>query len=301
MSMLKFPQNQRFTLDALFDVAGWVCVVTGGGTGIGLMIAQAFANNGAHVYITGRRQDVLQQAVDTWGSSLSHKKGKLVGISCDTTDKTSIQALVNSISKEEDHVDILVNNAGITSQTAQVEKGDTSAKELGTELWQLTENDWLDVYRTNVMGHFFTATAFLPLLSAASNIRSDHTGNVINISSMSGITATSQHHIQYNVSKSASIQLTRLLAQEFKRPGVNVRVNSIAPGIFPSEMTTSGSNEQNKSTIPTDTDYGEKKGIPAGRPGKEEDMAQAALMLATNQYAYGQVVTIDGGYLLVHG
>lgn len=51
----------------------------------------------------------------------------------------------------------------------------------------------------------------------------------------------------------------------------------------------SGSNEQNKSTIPTGTDYGEKKGIPAGRPGKEEDMAQAALMLATNQYAYGQV------------
>ncbi|KAK0186693.1 hypothetical protein F5146DRAFT_1066920 [Armillaria mellea] len=228
------------------------------------MIAQAFANNGARVYITGRRQDVLQQA------------GKLVGISCDTADKTSIQALVNSISKEEGHVDILVNNAGITSQTAQVEKGDISAKELGTELC-----------------HFFTATAFLPFLSAASNIRPDHTGNVINISSMSGITATSQHHVQYNVSKSAFIQLTR--------PGVNVRVNSIAPGIFPSEMTTSGSNEQNKSTIPTDTDYGEKKGIPAGRPGKEEDMAQAALMLATNQYAYGQVVTIDGGYLLVHG
>ncbi|KAK0450312.1 uncharacterized protein EV420DRAFT_1621946 [Desarmillaria tabescens] len=286
MSMLK---NQRFTVDALFNVAGWVCVVTGGGTGIGLMIAQALANSRARVYITGRRQDVLQQAVDSWGSPLSHMKGN-----------------VYSISQEEDHVGVLVNNAGITSQTTEVEKGDVNAKELSSELWELTVEDWLDVYRTNVMGHFFTATAFLPLLSAASNLRPDHTGNIINISSMSGITATSQYHIQYNVSKSASIQLTRLLAQEFKRPGVNVRVNSIAPGIFPSEMTMSGSDEQNKSTIPAGMDYGEKKGIPAGRPGKEEDIAQAALMLATDQYAYGQrhcfpVVTIDGGYLLVHG
>ena len=160
--------------------------------------------------------------------------------------------------------------------------------------------------------HFFTTVAFLPLLSAATKRGAGHTGNVINISSMSGITRTSQHHIAYNTSKAASIHLNTLLAQEMRRSGVQVRVNSIAPGIFPSEMSgeyaalyaaakkglspisfvASESNAQNKSTIPTDDSYGKKKGIPAGRPGGEEDMAQTALFLACNQYLYGQVRTM---------
>ena len=89
---------------------------------------------------------------------------------------------------------------------------------------------------TMTTSHFFTTVAFLPLLSAAA--RPDHTASVINISSISGITRTSQHHFMYNVSKAASIQLNDLLAQELRRPGVKVRVNSIAPGIFPSEMTS---------------------------------------------------------------
>ncbi|SJL12391.1 related to dehydrogenases with different specificities (related to short-chain alcohol dehydrogenases) [Armillaria ostoyae] len=297
--MSNFSQNQKFTVDALFNVTDWVCVVTGGGTGIGLMIAQAFANNGARVYITGRRQDVLQQAVNSWGTSLVHQKGKIIGVPCDHTSKESIQALVETISRQEKHVDVLVNNAGIATQTADVEKGEVAGKDLAKEMWQLTPDHWLDVYKTNVMGHYFTSAAFLPLLSAASSSRSEHTGTVINISSISGITTNSQHQFQHNVSKAASIQLTTLLAQEFRRPGVSVRVNSIAPGVFPSEMTTSESDEHNKSSITSERGYNE--GIPAGRAGRDEDMAQAALMLATNQYAYGQTIVIDGGYLLVHG
>jgi len=76
-------------------------------------------------------------------------------------------------------------------------------------------------------------------------------------------------------------------------------IYSVAPGIFPSEMTTEGSDETNKSYIPSDG-YREKKQIPAGRPGKEEDMAQAVLMLAVNNYCNGQTIAIDGGYLLGH-
>lgn len=297
--MSNFSQNQKFAIDNLFNVTDWVCVVTGGGTGIGLMIAQAFANNGARVYITGRRQDVLQQAVDSWGTSLVHQKGKILGFPCDHTSKESVQALVETILRQEKHVDVLVNNAGIATRTSDVEKGEMAGKDLAKEMWQLTPDDWLDVYKTNVMGHYFTSVAFLPLLSAASGSRSEHIGTIINISSISGITTNSQHQFQYNVSKAASIQLTTLLAQELKRPGVTARVNSIAPGIFPSEMTTSESDEHNKSTITSER--GHKEGIPAGRAGRDEDMAQAALMLATNQYAYGQTIVIDGGYLLVHG
>lgn len=85
--------------------------------------------------------------------------------------------------------------------------------------------------------HFFTTVAFLPLLSAATKRGAGHTGNVIIISSISGITRTTQHHIAYNTSKAASIHLNTLLAQEMRRSGVRVRVNSIAPGIFPSEMS----------------------------------------------------------------
>jgi NAD(P)-dependent dehydrogenase (short-subunit alcohol dehydrogenase family) len=137
--------------------------------------------------------------------------------------------------------------------------------------------------------HFFTTTAFLPLLSAAAKNRPNFRAGVINVASISGITRTSQHQFKYNVSKAAAIHLTQLLAQELRRPGVNVRVNAISPGIFPSEMTANESDEQNKSSISTGASFGEKKGIPANRPGADADMAQAALYLACNQYAFNSV------------
>ncbi|EJF62268.1 NAD(P)-binding protein [Dichomitus squalens LYAD-421 SS1] len=291
-------ENSKFAAPHLFNVEGWVTVVTGGGTGIGLMIAQAFANNGARVYITGRRKEVLETAAKTWGKSLLHPRGQIIPIQADCTDKDSIHNLFNEISKNEKHVDVLVNNAGISKGTSSVEKGDETAQALKEQLWNESLSDWEEVYRTNVIGYFFTSAAFVPLLSAAQ--RQDHTGTVINISSISGITRTTQHHFKYNVSKGGTIHLSTLLAQEFRRPGVRVRVNSIAPGIFPSEMTTGDSDETNKSGMEVGPDYGETKGIPAGRPGRGEDMAQLALFLACNEYAYGQTVAVDGGYLLEH-
>jgi NAD(P)-dependent dehydrogenase (short-subunit alcohol dehydrogenase family) len=293
--------GNKFTVNSLFNVDGWVAVVSGGGTGIGLMIAQALANNGAKVYIISRRSEVLQSAVSAHGgSNLAHPNGALIPLKCDITDKQSIKLLVEEITKKESHIDLLVNNAGISEGTSEVEKGHESAEALSKELFNEDFAAWENVYRTNVIGYFFMTAGFLPLLSAASAKKPGYTSSVINISSMSGITRTSQHHFKYNVSKGAAIHLNTLLAQELRRPGVKVRVNSIAPGIFPSEMTTDGSDEKNKSSIPVDDSYGETKGIPAGRPGSEEDMAQAVLGLACNQYAYGQTVVFDGGYLLEH-
>ncbi|KAI6130275.1 hypothetical protein EDD16DRAFT_1689653 [Pisolithus croceorrhizus] len=293
-------ENAKFAVQNLFNVDGWVCVVTGGGTGIGLMIAQAFANNGARVYITSRRQDVLEQATKRWGSSLIHPRGKIIPAVCDVTSKDSVRQLVDEIGKDESQVDLLVNNAGISKASSEVEKGEHSVEALAQELFNEEPRHWEDIYKTNVIGPFFVSAAFLPLLHAASK-KSHHTGSIINISSISGITHTTQHHVDYNVSKAATIHLTTLLAQEFRRKAVRVRVNSIAPGIFPSEMTAGGSDEYNKSHLPHGEEFGKGKGIPANRPGQEEDVAQAALMLACNQYAYGQTLAIDGGYLLVHG
>ena len=144
--------NTKFANSKLFNVEGWACVVTGGGTGIGLMIAQAFANNGARVYITGRRQDALDTAVKTWGSSLAHPQGKLIGVTADITDKASLENLAKEVGKHEKHVDILVNNAGVSLGTSTVEKGNESARELQKELWSESQADWEAVYRTNVIG-----------------------------------------------------------------------------------------------------------------------------------------------------
>ncbi|KAK0472801.1 NAD-P-binding protein [Armillaria novae-zelandiae] len=260
----------KFTIGDLFNVTDWVGVVNGGGTGIGIHISPSFANNGARVYITGRRQDMFQQAVNSWGTSC----------------KESVQALVETILRQEKHVDVLVNSASIATRTSDVEKGEVSGKDLAKEMWQLTPDDWLDVQH-------LTSVAFLPLLNATSSSRSEHTGTIIDISLISGIT-TNSHQFQYNVSKAASIQLTTLLAQEFRRPKITVRVNSIASGIFPTGMADSESNERNKSTVTSRR--GHKEGIPAGRAGQDEDMAQAALMLPINQYAYGQTIVIDRGY-----
>ncbi|OAX44071.1 NAD(P)-binding protein [Rhizopogon vinicolor AM-OR11-026] len=258
-------ENAKIVVKNLFNVESWVCVVTGGGTGIGLMIAQAFANNGAKVYITSRRREVLERTAKRWGSSLAHPQGRI------------------EVSKQENHIDLLVNNAGISEGTSAVEKGDESAKALSMELFGEDQASWENVYRTNVIGYYFVTTAFLPLVYATSSMRSQHTGSVINISSMSGITRTTQHHFKYNVSKAATIHLSTLLAQEFRRKLTVILASS--------------SDELNKSQIPVGEDYGEKKGIPAGRPGREEDVAQAALLLACNQRI---PLTIDGGYLLEH-
>ncbi|KAH7916293.1 NAD(P)-binding protein [Hygrophoropsis aurantiaca] len=292
--------NADFCLSNLFNVEGWVCVVTGGGTGIGLMIAQTFANNGAKVYITSRRKDVLEKTAQYWGSSLQHPHGQLIPLQCDITSKDSIQSLVQDVQKHEDHVDLLVNNAGVVGEYTCTDKIE-GVENVSKELFDEGMAGWENVYRTNVIGYFFITTAFLPLLQAASaRKRFSRTASVINVSSIAGITRDAQYHYSYNASKAAAIHLSTLLAQELRKPTIQVRVNNIAPGSFPSEMAEGSSDAANKSEIAAEYDYGEKKGIPAGRPGRDEDMAQAVLMLACNQYIYGQTLVVDGGYLLDH-
>jgi len=139
--------------------------------------------------------------------------------------------------------------------------------------------------------------AFLPLLQKASDQEHGYSGTVINISSISGIVQASQHHFGYNSSKAAAIHLTKMLASEVAENGLKIRINSIAPGVFPSEMTADGSGEDQKSHIEKEK-YGK---VPARRPGKDQDMAGAVLFVATNQYLNGQTIAVDGGYILHAG
>ncbi|KAJ6095839.1 hypothetical protein N7486_006585 [Penicillium sp. IBT 16267x] len=287
--------NQSFKLENVFNVKDRVALVTGGGSGIGLMATQSLAVNGAKVYITGRTGEKLERVAELYGKDVP---GQIIPITADITSKASIQKLVDQISSKESKLHILINNAGISSTSYETEH--TDPKALQEELFhsKSTVEEWEDVMRTNVTQLFFTTSAFLPLLNKGTEDEYGWSSTVLNITSISGIVKTSQHHFAYNASKAAAIHLTKMLAHEIMTSKLKIRVNNIAPGVFPSEMTAKDSDELQKSSIPKEKYEGK---IPAGRPGKDEDMAGAVLFTVANQYLNGQTIVVDGGYVLAAG
>jgi len=288
--------NSAFQIDQVFNVKDKVALITGGGSGIGLMATQALAVNGAKVYIVGRTEEKLENVVKTHGQNIS---GSIIPLVADITSKEEIARLVKEIESREKRLDILINNAGISGATQTTEA--KTAEEMKKNLFDdesSTFDDWCDTYRTNVPQQFFLTTAFLPLLQKASEHQYAYSGTVINISSISGFVKSSQHHFGYNASKAASVHLTKLLASEIAGNGLKIRVNSIAPGVFPSEMTAGESDEAQKSQIPKEK-YEAKTS--ARRPGNDRDMAGAILFAVCNQYLQGQTVVVDGGYLITEG
>lgn len=155
-------------------------------------------------------------------------------------------------------------------------------------------DDWTWIYKVNVASYYFTSAAFLPLLCAARDNGFEEAGSILNVSSISGITKESQNgQFSYNASKAGTISLTEQLAVDFKH--LEVRVNTLAPGYFPSEMTPIDNDKGNAKKH-----FQEKWGIPFGRAGKPRDYAQAVLNFAVNQYVTGSTLVIDGAYLLAH-
>jgi len=285
-----------FNRNSLFDLKGRVALVTGGGSGIGLMITQALAANGAKVYIVGRTGEKLDTVAETYNKDI---EGSIVPLTGDVTKKDDVARLVEEISSREKCLCILVNNAGISSETVQPESG--SAAEMRQNLFDTsksTAEDWLATYQADVVSLYFTTTAFLPLLQKSAELHPHWSGTVINITSISGLVKAAQHHFAYNTAKGAASHLTRMLASEIAAQGHKVRVNALAPGVFPSEMTAGGSDQFQKSHLEK-SDYEGK--VPAGRPGRDIDMAQGVLALASNQYIHGQTLVVDGGYSLAIG
>ncbi|RYP07430.1 hypothetical protein DL764_002507 [Monosporascus ibericus] len=287
--------NAPFAADKLWSLKGRVALVTGGGSGIGLMATQALVANGAKVYITGRTKEKL----DAVAQQYSEGTGSIIPLQCDVSVKSQIANLVKEISSREECLCILINNAGISGNTFQTEAG--SAAEMKENLFEsekATFEDWTDVYRVNVPQIYFMTTAFLPLLQKSSERHPGWSGTVINISSISGLVKTAQHHFSYNASKAAAVHLTRMLASEIASNKLKIRVNSVAPGVFPSEMTAGESGENQKSHLDKEKYEGK---VPAARPGKDEDMAQSVLFCAANQYLNGQTIVVDGGYSIAAG
>lgn len=270
--------------------------MSGAGTGIGLMQAQALAVNGAKVYIVGRTDEKLAQVADLYGKNI---EGKIIPLTVDITNKESIANLVKDFSSREDHLDILLNTAGIAGQSQSPKY--RNPEELRKSLFEnetSTFADWDASYRTNVSSLYFMTTAFLPLLQKGTEKRYAWSSVVINTSSISGIAKVSQDHFSYNTSKAAAVHLTKMLAYELTNSGLKIRINQIAPGVFPTEMTAMSSDDKHKSHLPKQMMEGV---VPAARPGHDRDMANAVIFAATNQYLNGSVVVVDGGYIIATG
>ncbi|KAB5592024.1 Short-chain dehydrogenase [Ceratobasidium theobromae] len=285
----------------LFDVSDRIALVTGGGSGIGLMIAQALAANGAKVYVGSRKSEKVESSAEEYTPKIT---GQIIPIGLDVTDKESIKNAVKIITDSKfkgssmccagmsgPHSNFLYDPSAPEQKDPEAFGNGLFNEEFGAE--------WANTFGLNVASIFFMTSAFLGLLNKASETRGAWSSSVINISSVSGQLRISENHFSYNASKAAAIHLTHMFATEFALK--NIQVNSIAPGVHPSEMT----HVQGKRAL-----SGEKassigkalRDIPFQRSGTDTDMGGAALFLSSpaSYYVHGQVITVDGGFKAVH-
>ncbi|MDQ2851777.1 SDR family oxidoreductase [Dermatophilaceae bacterium Sec6.4] len=252
----------------LFSLAGRTALVTGGSRGIGRMIAEGFLAQGARVYISSRKAAVC----DATASELS-AFGDCLSLPADVSTLDGVNDLVQRYADRESHLDILVNNAGAA---------------WGAPLSEFPESGWDKVMDLNVKAPFFLTQQFLPLLQRAN---SSHLAKVINIASIDGIAVNPGETYSYQASKAAIIQLTRRMGIELAVKGVVV--SAIAPGAFASSMNRDARDHEQEVAAQ----------IPAGRIGTPEDMAAAAIYLASRagDYVVGSTVIVDGGIAHTRG
>jgi NAD(P)-dependent dehydrogenase (short-subunit alcohol dehydrogenase family) len=247
----------------LFSIAGKTALVTGGTRGIGKMIAEGFVEAGATVYISSRKADACAEVAEELSL-----KGICVGIPADLSSEDGCRGLADAVADRMEGLDILVNNAGAT---------------WGAPLADFDEAAFERVLALNVKGVFHLTKFLVPLLQAAGT--QDEPARVINIGSIDGLAVPSLETYSYSASKAAVHQLTRHLA---KRLAPSITVNAIAPGPFESKMM--------HATLEA---FGEQiaANAPLRRIGRPDDMAGAAIYLASRAGAYltGAVIPVDGG------
>ncbi|KAJ7441623.1 NAD-P-binding protein [Mycena galericulata] len=301
---------ESLTASKIFDLSGVVAVVTGGGTGIGMMISSTLVANGATVYIIGPAQDDHDKVCANYNAASENVAtgGRMYGLAGDVRLKSEATRLAAEISKREKAVTVLFNNAGITAGSyARPPAGAIAADFVSAYFDQITQDQFADVLNTNAVGPYWLTFAFLPLLEAwkGAGVK-DGEGKprfapqVVMTSSMNGWTkdpATGGFSFPYLFSKSALGHATASLAHELLPLGI--RVNGIAPGLFATGMTTRASDAHGISTLPPTFDPGFE--IPAeGGVGSARDMGSLALFLVANWFVNGETVLIDGGTLLKH-
>jgi len=256
-------------MTSLFSIDGKVALVTGGSRGIGLMIARGFVDAGARVYISARKTEVC----DRVAAELS-RSGTCVSLPADCSTEAGARGLADALAGRENALHVLVNNAGAN---------------WGAPLAEFPDSAWDKVLALNVKGVFHLTRACLPLLERAA--RPGDPARVINIGSIDGLQAPLLETYAYSASKAAVHQLTRVLAHRLAPQ--NITVNAIAPGPFESKMMHETLERFRDAIVAS---------CPLGRIGEPEDMAGAAIYLASRAGAYltGAVIPVDGGISTRH-
>lgn len=255
-------------MNELFSLKGRTALITGGSRGIGRMIAEGFLAQGATVYISARKA----AACDQTAAELS-KLGPCFSLPADVSTVEGARALVAAYSAREAQLDILVNNAGAA---------------WAAPFDEFPESGWDKVVDLNLKTPFFLTQALHGHLRKAGQ---DRVAKVINIASIDGVSVNPMETYSYAASKSGLIHLTRRMALHLIKD--NIAVSAIAPGAFPSDM--------NKDARDHEVEVATR--IPSGRIGTVEDMAGAAIFLASRagDYVVGSTLVVDGGVTHARG
>ncbi|KAH9844918.1 3-oxoacyl-[acyl-carrier-protein] reductase [Teratosphaeria destructans] len=278
----------------MFSVEGMVICITGGGTGIGKMMTEAFATHGAaKVYIVGRRKEKLDET-----AKLS--PDVIVPVVGDVTSKDSLLDIATQIKHDAGFVNLLCVNSGTMPPSIGLNAHEVPLREFQQKALEQTPEDWAQAFVTNASAIFFTSMAFLGLLDAG-NSRGNAAGRQSQILVTSSIASFLRNPATlgvYGASKAAATHLVKHMASTLVP--YSIRVNALAPGLFPSELAgpliekavAEGRKPEEEGAV-------SKRNIPAERLGCYRDMAGTVLYLASAAGAYvnGNVQVVDGGRL----
>ena len=245
----------------MFDLTGKRALVTGASGGIGREIAKALAGAGAKLALSGTRVAALEDVASEIG-------GEPAVLPCNLSDLEAVDKLVASAEAALGGLDILVNNAGITRDNL---------------FMRMKNDEWDEVLAVNL------TAAFRLTRSALRGMMKQRFGRIINISSVVGVTGNPGQG-NYAATKAGIIGMGKALAQEVASR--NITVNAIAPGFIASAMTDELNDKQREAILTT---------IPAGRLGSGEEVAAAAVFLASNESGYitGHTLNVNGGMLML--
>jgi 3-oxoacyl-[acyl-carrier protein] reductase len=245
----------------MFDLSGRTALVTGATGGIGNAIAKALHAQGATVAVSGTRREVLEQLAD-------ELRERVHVLPCNLSDPAEVEALVPSAEQAMGQVDIVVANAGITRDNLFV---------------QLRDEDWDQVINVNLTATFRLARAATKLMMRK------RFGRIIAITSIVGVTGNPGQG-NYSASKAGIIGMIKTLGAEYAKRGVTA--NCIAPGFIKTAMTDALNDKQREAILSK---------VPAARLGTPEDIAAAAVYLASNEAAYvtGQTIHVNGGMAMI--